>query len=89
MESFGYIGMAILILVENIFPPIPSELILTFGGFMDNLYEYECRWGNYSGDHWLCYRSNYALLYWSIASKRAIGADCKWKDRKSPAFKTG
>ena len=34
MESFGYIGMAILILVENIFPPIPSELILTFGGFM-------------------------------------------------------
>lgn len=26
--------MAILILVENIFPPIPSEIILTFGGFM-------------------------------------------------------
>ncbi|MGN0398386.1 MAG: DedA family protein [Candidatus Fimimorpha sp.] len=34
MEKFGYVGMAILILVENIFPPIPSELILTFGGFM-------------------------------------------------------
>lgn len=34
MESFGYIGMAVLILVENIFPPIPSELILTFGGFL-------------------------------------------------------
>lgn len=34
MNSFGYIGICLLILVENIFPPIPSEVILTFGGFM-------------------------------------------------------
>lgn len=34
MEQFGYIGILLLILVENIFPPIPSEVILTFGGFM-------------------------------------------------------
>ncbi len=34
MNDFGYIGIFFLILVENIFPPIPSELILTFGGFM-------------------------------------------------------
>lgn len=34
MENFGYIGIFLLIAVENIFPPIPSELILTFGGFM-------------------------------------------------------
>ncbi len=34
MEQFGYIGVFLMILVENIFPPIPSELILTFGGFM-------------------------------------------------------
>ncbi len=32
MEQFGYLGIAILIMVENIFPPIPSEIILTFGG---------------------------------------------------------
>lgn len=34
MNTFGYIGIALLITIENIFPPIPSELILTFGGFM-------------------------------------------------------
>lgn len=34
MNNFGYIGIGLLILIENIFPPIPSELILTFGGFM-------------------------------------------------------
>lgn len=34
MDSFGYAGIFFLILVENLFPPIPSEVILTFGGFM-------------------------------------------------------
>lgn len=34
MNQFGYWGIALLIAVENIFPPIPSEVILTFGGFM-------------------------------------------------------
>jgi membrane protein DedA with SNARE-associated domain len=34
MEKFGYIGTFLLILLENVFPPIPSEVILTFGGFM-------------------------------------------------------
>lgn len=34
MEKFGYLGVLILIAIENIFPPIPSEVILTFGGFM-------------------------------------------------------
>ena len=34
MNSFGYIGIALLIMIENLFPPIPSEVILTFGGFM-------------------------------------------------------
>lgn len=34
MNRFGYWGMGLLIAVENIFPPIPSEVILTFGGFM-------------------------------------------------------
>jgi len=34
MEKFGYFGILILIAVENLFPPIPSEVILTFGGFM-------------------------------------------------------
>lgn len=34
MDSYGYWGIALLIAVENLFPPIPSEVILTFGGFM-------------------------------------------------------
>ena len=34
MNNFGYIGIGLLILIENLFPPIPSEVILTFGGFM-------------------------------------------------------
>lgn len=34
MNQFGNLGVFLLIFIENIFPPIPSELILTFGGFM-------------------------------------------------------
>ena len=34
VDQFGYIGITLLIAVENVFPPIPSEVILTFGGFM-------------------------------------------------------
>ncbi|HBM3582347.1 TPA: DedA family protein [Listeria innocua] len=34
MADFGYIGIFLLIMIENLFPPIPSEIILTFGGFM-------------------------------------------------------
>ena len=34
MNQFGYLGIFLLIAIENIFPPIPSELILAFAGFM-------------------------------------------------------
>ena len=34
MEQYGYGGIFFLIALENIFPPIPSEVILTFGGFL-------------------------------------------------------
>lgn len=34
MSAYGYVGIMFLIALENIFPPIPSEVILTFGGFM-------------------------------------------------------
>lgn len=33
VNKFGYLGIILLISIENIFPPIPSEVILTFGGF--------------------------------------------------------
>jgi membrane protein DedA with SNARE-associated domain len=34
IEEYGYIGILLLIALENIFPPIPSEVILAFGGYM-------------------------------------------------------
>jgi membrane protein DedA with SNARE-associated domain len=34
MESTGYFGIAFLMFVENVFPPIPSELIMPLAGYM-------------------------------------------------------
>lgn len=34
IERWGYAGIFLLILIENIFPPIPSEVILTFSGYL-------------------------------------------------------
>lgn len=34
MGEYGTIAVFLLILIENLFPPIPSEVILTFGGVM-------------------------------------------------------
>jgi membrane protein DedA with SNARE-associated domain len=34
MEALGYPGIVLIILLENPFPPIPSEVVLPFGGFM-------------------------------------------------------
>jgi len=33
VESSGYVGIALLLLAENVFPPIPSELIMPLAGF--------------------------------------------------------
>ena len=33
IEGVGALGIALLILLENVFPPIPSELVLAFAGF--------------------------------------------------------
>ncbi|OYQ35576.1 alkaline phosphatase [Niveispirillum lacus] len=34
VEQFGYWGLLFLMFLENIFPPIPSELIMPLGGFL-------------------------------------------------------
>ncbi|WP_299090879.1 DedA family protein [uncultured Metabacillus sp.] len=36
IEQFGYVGIFLMIALENVFPPIPSEVILTFGGMLTN-----------------------------------------------------
>ena len=33
IEGVGALGIALLVLLENVFPPIPSELVLAFAGF--------------------------------------------------------
>lgn len=34
IETLGYAGLTVLVALENIFPPIPSELILPLAGFL-------------------------------------------------------
>jgi membrane protein DedA with SNARE-associated domain len=34
VESMGYFGVALLMALENIFPPIPSELIMPLAGYV-------------------------------------------------------
>jgi membrane protein DedA with SNARE-associated domain len=34
IEAFGALGVALLMTLENLFPPIPSEFILPFAGFL-------------------------------------------------------
>lgn len=34
INTYGYLGVAGLIAIETIFPPIPSELVLTFTGYL-------------------------------------------------------
>lgn len=43
-NDFGYFGIWMLIFLENVFPPIPSEVILPFSGFLTTCTEME-RWG--------------------------------------------
>ena len=34
IETLGYPGLTILVALENLFPPIPSEVILPLAGFL-------------------------------------------------------
>ena len=34
INQFGYLGVALLVVIENVFPPIPSEVVLPFAGFV-------------------------------------------------------
>lgn len=34
INNYGYLGIMLLIFAENVFPPIPSEVVLVFGGFL-------------------------------------------------------
>jgi membrane protein DedA with SNARE-associated domain len=34
IEAMGYLGIALIMLLENLIPPIPSELVMPFAGFL-------------------------------------------------------
>lgn len=34
VEALGYVGLAVLSLFENVVPPVPSEFVLPFAGFL-------------------------------------------------------
>jgi membrane protein DedA with SNARE-associated domain len=34
ISEYGYLGVFLIIVFENLFPPIPSEIVLSFSGFM-------------------------------------------------------
>jgi membrane protein DedA with SNARE-associated domain len=34
VESLGYIGLVLMVALENVFPPIPSEIVLPLAGFL-------------------------------------------------------
>jgi membrane protein DedA with SNARE-associated domain len=40
VERLGYVGVALLVAIENVFPPIPSEIVLGFAGFTASKGEY-------------------------------------------------
>lgn len=66
VETGGYVGVAGLTLLENLFPPIPSELILPVAGFLVSRGEMTFIWvvvastvGSLAGAYML-----YGLGYW-------------------------
>ena len=34
IDQYGYVAICLLIAAENVFPPLPSEIILTMSGFL-------------------------------------------------------
>lgn len=78
MEAFGVLGAALLVAVEGLFPPIPSELILPLAGFTASRGSFDLvsviaatTAGSLAGA---------LLLYWLGA---ALGAErlARWADR--------
>ncbi|GJL62523.1 MAG: alkaline phosphatase [Nitrospirales bacterium] len=39
VNGLGYIGLTVLMFLENVFPPIPSEIIMPLGGFLTTTQE--------------------------------------------------
>ena len=61
-SSTGYFGILLLMFVENVFPPVPSEVIMPLAGYMAAQGKIVAL-RHYPGGHGrLCVRCNTALL---------------------------
>lgn len=49
MSSMGYWGIGILMFLENLFPPIPSELIMPLAGFTVSQGKMDFNWAVFAG----------------------------------------
>ena len=65
ISQFGYLAVAALILFENVFPPIPSELILPLSGFLATQTE-------------MTLTSNIDSLSQFEGYRQALSAHCSW-----------
>ena len=86
MNSFGYIGIALLIMIENLFPPIPSEVILTFGGFMTTYTHLTVGGVVFFSTLGSTVGAIFLYLHWEITLSGKIRATYRWKARKNPPF---
>ena len=49
IQSAGYPALALLMMIENLFPPIPSELIMPLGGYLAAQGEMNIMWAVVAG----------------------------------------
>ncbi|CAM3989289.1 hypothetical protein MEZE111188_19395 [Mesobacillus zeae] len=75
VEQYGYWGILILVALENVFPPIPSEVILTFGGYMTTQTDISVTGVFYFSDNRFCFRSSYFIWTRFFIRRKKTGKD--------------
>lgn len=78
VEQTGYLGIALLMIAENLFPPIPSELIMPLAGFVAARGELSLVGVILAGT----IGSLIGALFWYVVA-RAVGGDrvTRWAER--------
>ena len=90
--ALGYVGLALLLVAENLFPPIPSEVVLPLAGFLVgrgglSLWGaiFAATFGSVAGALAL-----YALGRWGDAGSSSVtGSGCGWTRRGSGRPRAG
>lgn len=99
IDAIGYQGIAFAMFLENVFPPIPSELIMPFGGFLAGQGEMTLWWVILAGVIWtylgvlpfylLWFRLHKKkLLHWTERWGKYLGITVEEIERAFVAFET-